>query len=222
MTRESAKRNWLITYGASCQSITHAMLDVHHIRADECYTLVQRDLKYTLIHVPDRLRSASVDSFLKSYAIVQQEIFGYDALTRNNGQDSSTIERHPGFMLIVEHLNTGSQLLEQWPSSPRRNSLLWRHWNGVGIECLSKNELMNRLRVAEQELTAERKARRESDEHAEILAMESDELRRENKRLCRQILNLEGDVKALRCFLRTSPPHTHARFVQYRSESEEA
>ena len=80
MPQESTKRNWLITYGASYPSITHELLDSSHIQADECYTLTQRDLKYTLINATDCLRSSAVVLLLKANHIIPQEVLGMKRL----------------------------------------------------------------------------------------------------------------------------------------------
>ena len=81
--------------------------------------------------------------------------------------------------------------------------------------------MINRFRSLEQELA---NARYESEEQKDILTTlaeglrrDNEELRRDNKRLIHWVKDLDGDVKALRCVLRTSPPHTHTGFAHYRA-----
>lgn len=201
---QSAKRQWLVTYGAAGQSITREMMLQHNVAVDECYTLNQRDLKYTLINVPKRVRAnimaTLMDAFESTYHIVRQEIIGYDAISSNSNGENH-IEAHPGFKLIVEHLNTHSPLLEQWPESPKRNGLLWRHWIHAEPAYLGRHDLIRELISSRQGHEAERKARQETQDQIDVLTAQAEEFRRQNKRLCRENEELKGTVKALRAFL---------------------
>ena len=108
------RRTWLITYGASSISITHTICSQFDMDIDECYTLTQRDLKYTLIHLTKKQALKSIQTLLKkaesSYGIVQSHIFGYESIAGND----SNLKDHPGMQLMIDHMNKKDVNFEHW------------------------------------------------------------------------------------------------------------
>ena len=114
MQQEAAKKIWLFSYGASGPSITDTLWrSIVSIEIDECYTLTQRDLKYTLMHTTKRvtvLRMQNVFDFMKKkHGIKGANVFGYEELSYGDG-----VMEHPGIKLMVEHMNRGSSQFESW------------------------------------------------------------------------------------------------------------
>ena len=108
------KRIWLITYGSSCTSITHKICAEGGIQIDECYTLTQRDLKYTVIHIPKKQTITAIQRMLKHaetlHGVKATNIFGYECIVGND----SNLQDHPGIQLMIEHMNKKSGDFEYW------------------------------------------------------------------------------------------------------------
>lgn len=106
------KRTWFITYGASCTSITHITCSELGVDIDECYTLTQRDFKYTLIHLAKKQTLSRIQQLLidaeKAYGIKANNIFGYEPIA---GDD---LEDHPGMNLMIACMNNKDECFESW------------------------------------------------------------------------------------------------------------
>ena len=110
-----ARRVWLITYGSSSKSITPEICSECGIEIDECYTLTQRDLKYTIIHtIPNKKSLFQIQKVLKEakrlYDINASNIFGYDPVTAND----CNLQDHPGMKLMIKCMNENDERFESW------------------------------------------------------------------------------------------------------------
>jgi len=159
--RESSKKIWLMSYGANGPNITHSSWNsMTKIPIDECYTLAQRDMKYTLVHAKKRVTAYAIGKVME---IIEQEtgikrvsIFGYSELSAG-----SDIMEHPGMKLIIEHVNRGSQLLESWLEcgniQSNKRGILNRFLVSVDLSHMSRIQLLNYIRdykhSTEQELS---------------------------------------------------------------------
>lgn len=123
------------------------------ILIDECYTLVQRDVKYTLIHATKRV---TVNTIGRAVAILEQEtgmkrvgIFGYSELSSGSG-----IMEHPGMKLMIEHANQESPLFEYWLEHgdirSYRRGLLNRFLISDDLHLISRAQLLNYIRDFKQ------------------------------------------------------------------------
>lgn len=108
------KRVWLITYGSCSPSLTWEMCAECGISIDECYTLTQREFKYTLIHSPQKKGFTAVQKMLakaeNAYGIVPSNIFGYDPVAGNN----TSLQDHPGMRLLIDSMNHKDNSFEHW------------------------------------------------------------------------------------------------------------
>lgn len=142
----SAKRIWLFTYGAASPSITEKSLrSLGHI-VKECYTLSQRDLKYTLVRMAKRVHDAAIVKLQESLDIIPQTLPGFDSVTsidENNGG----LDEHPGFRLIIEHMNNESSLLEAWMQDgdirSNHHGILWQHRTDQDFSRMRKTKLVS-------------------------------------------------------------------------------
>ena len=78
-----ARKIWLMTYGASAPSITSEMLRAAGFAVKECYTLTQRDFKYTLLRFRKRVYRSHLSAFAEEHGVIEQCIPGYDSIEYN-------------------------------------------------------------------------------------------------------------------------------------------
>ena len=177
----------LITYGSSGVNITHAMcLEQGDLRVDECYTLTQRDFKYTLIHVRTRIVRSTVTSMMlklgNAYGIRAATIFGYDAVSV--GQE---VDEHPGMRLIEDHCRRESSCLECWTEigNIRQHSrgLLFYCLPGVALEQMTRLQLMNHVK----QLSANMEEYKATIAGMETAVLETEQLRNLVERQQRRI-----------------------------------
>ena len=87
---------------------------------DECYTTVDRALKYTLVHLKIKNRDTALSKFMtycsQKYAVVEQEIFGYSSISANSV--SSELFEHPAFRVLVQHKNESHPRFSWWIETP--------------------------------------------------------------------------------------------------------
>ena len=73
-----------VTYGANCKSATHSMC-IASAPVDECHTLTQRDLRYTLFHFKKRVARSAITSMMcrlhEVHGINSASVFGYEAVS---------------------------------------------------------------------------------------------------------------------------------------------
>ena len=180
--RKAASR-YLLTYGASGRSITRDICDESKkMNIYECYTLTQRDLKYTLVRSRVRVVRSTVTSFMcylqEKYGIRGTSIFGYSEVSMG-----CEIDEHPGMALIVRAFNENSPDLDCWmeEGNPRSNpkGLLYDHINNLPEETMTRAQLLNRVKSLKGELSECKMNIAE----LESTALQMEPLRRENSRL---------------------------------------
>ena len=178
VTRTSHR--FLITYGTSGKTVTSSMWTKHSkVAVDECYTLRQRDLKYTLVHTIQRTTRFSVESFMATidrlYSIKSTCIFGYNVVSMGN-----EINEHPGMQLIVECLNSNSPSLDCWVGGKDmkhyKRGLLYHHIIDLPVESMPRFLLVKRFKSLDNELKEYSAKNREMESNIE-------QLERENRRL---------------------------------------
>jgi hypothetical protein len=114
MTAASPKRVWLITYGSSSPSITQKICAECGVEIDECYTLTQREFKYTLIHTLQKKAYTALQKMLtkaeSKYGIIPSNIFGYEPVAGND----TRLQDHPGMRLLIDCMNSKDDSFEYW------------------------------------------------------------------------------------------------------------
>ena len=144
---QSSSNRHLITYGSSGVSITYGMCnDRGLLDVDECYTLTQRDLKYTLLHLRTRTVRSAITSmmarFNELYGIKIMNVFGYNGVSVG-----AEIDNHPGMMLMIESLKKGSPTLDCWAARGdiRKNGrgLLFNYLPGISFKDMTRLQLRN-------------------------------------------------------------------------------
>ena len=153
---------------------------------DECYTLAQRDLKYTLLHFRCRAARSLIirmlATFDQKYGIKSAEVFGYNAVSMG-----SEIDEHPGMLLIADHVRRETKALECWTSSgdvrQHRRGLLYFCLPGFSVDEMNKVQLLNHIRELNQKAEADRMAIAEM----QSAVLENETLRNENARLQRRL-----------------------------------
>ena len=176
---------YLLTYGASGQSITHALCS-GTLEMDECYTLTQRDLKYTLVHLLRLTVRSTMTSLMcrldEMYQIKSASVFGYPAVSLG-----PEIDEHPGMLLIVEHLNKSSPLLDCWlvkgTVKDNKQGLLYAHLTGFDVDTMNKTQLLNYVKVLGRKLAEANAKASEVD----TMSIELEQLLHENRRLNRKL-----------------------------------
>ena len=176
--RESGKKTWLISYRASGQNITHSNWNsMTKISIDECYTLAQRDMKYTLVHATKRVTAYAIGKAIgkleQETGIKRFSIFGYGEIS--SGGD---ITEHPGMKLIIEHVNKQSPLLESWLECgdirSNKRGILNRFLVSVDLNQMTRIQLLNYIRDYKQS------TEQELSEHEQKHVKDEEEL---NKRM---------------------------------------
>ena len=175
-----ASHRCLVTYGASGASIIHNMFDENKkIQVDECYTLSQRDLKYTLLHSTSRITRSIVSSILcrfdEKYSIKLAGVFGYHAISIGD-----EIDEHPGMSLIAGELNKTPTSLQSWMAfgtiKENKRGLLFPYLTDIQMEKMTRAQLVNYTQGLKSEV---------SEVKTKMVEMESHLLRleRENRGL---------------------------------------
>jgi len=201
MKRSHARKIWLLTYGASSPSITHIQLIDAGFRVKECYTLTQRDLKYTLIRLFDRVYVHAINDLMGKLKVISQHLPGYEHAAGITGSNGS-MEEHPGFQLIVKHMNESSPLLETWLEDgdilSNSGSLLWGFRTSVDYGQMSKRKLEGMVK----EFAAENKRlvvqNVSLEERCDLLALENAENGLKIEKLTEKNRDLKCHVSALK------------------------
>lgn len=186
MTTASSHR-CLLTYGSSGKTITYAMCNENNImHVDQCYTLVQRDLKYTLLHVKKRITRPAITNLMlhfdRMYGIKSAAVFGYEAVSIGD-----EIDDHPGMAMIIECAKKNTDVLETWVTEGNirtyKRGLLYYHLTGFEVQDMTRKQLLNHVKELKSTL---------EESKAKIVELESsatelDELRRLVKRYKRRL-----------------------------------
>ena len=195
---ENPKRVWLITYGAASPNITHPLLQEHGILVDECYTLEQRDLKYTLINVPKRIRlkqmNATMGSLRESHAVILQELMGYEAVTGFYGP-TEELFNHPGFKLIVHNIDKVHEWLAKGDMHTNQTSLLFNFVIPANLSSLSKGKLVS---LFTDHVARSSEAKRKYESEVDLLAAQLSETQHQLHEADETIKRLKMRVVSLR------------------------
>ena len=182
-----AKRIWLITYGASCTSITPTMCSELGIEIDQCYTLSQRDFKYTLIHLIKKKTPAMIRKMLNdaetTHGIKLNNLFGYESVTGND----SDLQHHPGMKLMIHHMNRKNDCFEAWLLKPdlytNAKGIMHRFLTIEEIPKLTRSQLEFYTEKLEEKLKEQRERTRECEHLNEELGVQNDDLRAELRKI---------------------------------------
>ena len=187
----SRSRRFLVSYGSSGENITPSMFSSYPvIKMDECYTLSQRDLKYTLFHNQKRLAKSNVACIFKDLekknGIRCAAVFGYEEISMGDEIDS-----HPGFKLMVEHMNAKSSFFECWMLNGSLEinvrGLLYRYISQNLVSSMSKSQLLTQFEA----LRRENEMLQGRASIAETLEIENETLRNEVSSLQFQLSLME-------------------------------
>ena len=190
-------KKFLVSYGSSGQNITPQMFDPYpEIKIDECYTLSQRDLKYTLFHSRTRLTKPFVSSVLKDlekkYEIICAAVFGYDEIVMGD-----EIDLHPGFKKMVELMNAKYPSFESWMTNGSLETnvrgILYKHLSHGLTGTSTKSRLLHQIEV----LRRENKTLQEKTSIMETLGFQNEELKRENEALRSEIGSLRFKLEIM-------------------------
>lgn len=194
------KRIWLITYGASSPNITHNTLEEENIIADECYTLEQRDLKYTLVNIPNRVRRECLDKCMKnlkeSSNIILQNITGYDSLAGFYGRNEELAE-HPGLKLIVHHFQDVHKWSKTGDAHTKKTSIMWKFITPADLSTWTKPRLIAALKEKTEELIDNKRKLQAAESEIQVFETELNAKQSENDRLQKRIKTLQVKVSAI-------------------------
>ena len=112
-----------MTYGAAGPlldaDIFKEYTDVN-LTVDECYTTVDRAVKYTMVHFKNRTRLSAVERFMSyatnKYGIILTEVFGYAGISANNSSNELFVQ--VGFQMLLKHKIENNPLFSCWIESP--------------------------------------------------------------------------------------------------------
>jgi hypothetical protein len=155
------------------------------ITIDECYTLAQRDMKYTLVHATKRVTAyaigKAVEKLEQETGIKRVSIFGY-----NDVSAGSDIMEHPGMKLIIEHVNKQSPLFEYWLEFgdiwSYKRGILNRFLVSVDLNHMSRIQLLNYIRDFKHSIEKELSEHEQRHIEAETEILQKSEKIKELKR----------------------------------------
>ena len=181
-TLRSQKVNWLITYGASGQSITADMLKERDVGlvVDECYTSKDRAHNYTLIHLEKRSYQKRVERGVKlvceRYGLVLNNVYGMECIESGTKEEEGSIRKHPLLQWMVKDFQKRNPTFELWVAPKQISKALFRDaMEGRDTERFEKLTRWSKKMLANT-LLLER-------ENSERMQKEMNELRSENRRL---------------------------------------
>jgi hypothetical protein len=205
------KQLWLITYGASSESITHVMLNDCGLEVEECYTATWRESKYTLIrvHRDHRLRRTGMQKVMsqmvEKFRVIETEICGFDSVSTNSKEEQVSLEDHPGFKLMVQKANKDPVDMEWWIQkgvqvlAENRRGLLWRHIESTNARSMTYTQLITRV------------------ETWKPIVREVEELRTTNAMLMEHVRELEKTVRELEKTVRDERAFNDNMLIQFAS-----
>ena len=197
----SSCKKVLVSYGSSGESITHTMLSSYSaIIVDECYTLSQREFKYTLIHSQVRVSRWTICNILKDldkkYGIKSVAVFGYDEISIGD-----SIESHPGLRLMIDHIASKSPLFEYWMQNgslgTNTRGILYKYLPQSLVEKVTRSQIVNEKETLKKENEILKKSLRARIEELEAAELQMNELQSENKRLRSRVRMFEAVTRPL-------------------------
>jgi hypothetical protein len=199
------KKIFLITYGASSPNLTHEMLNDEGIIVDECYTLEQRDLKYSLLNVPNRIRVDNMTirfrNIKEKHNVILQEIVGYDAITGYYGMNNE-LEEHPGFKLMVKHISTMSAWMRSGEFSTNSKGIFWTFIPDQDLSAMNRAQLLKWAKHHKKETIEVKRKLDETEEEIGVLQVENEDHQNEIMELRESNKRLRAKVDALRTLYR--------------------
>ena len=200
LQRTNPKRIWLITYGASSPNITHAMLQEGNITVDECYTLEQRDLKYTLVNVPSRARLEYLEKCMQTlkenHNIILQNIPGYEPLAGYYSSNEELAE-HPGLKLIIHHFGDIDKWSKVGNAHTKKTSIVWRFISPADLSTWTKPQLLAAFNERTEQLNENKRKLQAAESEIRALETEVSSKQLENNRLEKRIKVLQDKVAAM-------------------------
>jgi hypothetical protein len=144
--QSTQKYIWLLTYGAGGPIIdANTFTEYGRLEVDECYTTVDRALRYSLVHLKAKNRDTALQRFMvycsQKYGIVQQEIFGYSSVSGNSA--SSELYDHPAFRVLLKHKLESRPCFSLWVEAPglRGGGILEPHARRISASLSGQNLL---------------------------------------------------------------------------------
>jgi len=199
--QSNPKRAWLITYGAASPGITHDMLREVKLIVDECHTLEQRDLKYTLINVPKRARHEYLVKCMlqlkEKYGIILQEIMGYESISGFHSP-CQELRGHPGFCLMLENLPVVHKWLETGDVKTNKASLLHKFVAPDDLSSLGTKRLIQIIKEKTSELNDKKRKLEEAESENSMLEHQLVLKESENKELHKSVKHLKEQNSALK------------------------
>ena len=172
-------------------------------KVKECYTLTQRDFKYTLIRFVKRVHRKAIFELQKLFGVIPQELPGFDSITGIEGSHRDLSE-HPGFQLIVEHMNSESTLLEIWMKdgdiSSNPKGLLWNFRSMPDFNRMRKSKLVDVAKKATENYSSLLTKYKSLEERCDILALEKVECEQELSQLKEKYSALKARNRVLQAF----------------------
>ena len=162
---------WLITYGASGQNITGAMLrECGNFEVDEYYTSTDRSLKYTLFHVTRKVYQTTVEKTVHAvcakYGVILNNVYGMDAVQSASKEKHGKLRDMPLLKWIVKDFDEKNPSFDFWVAPERIPKALLRRDGQEGskgrfleLMCLPKKKLVEMILFAER-------VQRQSGSHA--------------------------------------------------------
>ena len=197
----NACRVWLLTYGASGPNITADLCDKYgQMEVDECYTLIKRDLKYTLIHSVKRFRIHAINELMKklheSHRIVSNSVFGYDAISSNT-LHSKTAD-HPGIKLMIESMNAKDPSFQYWMASgdiyTNKKGLLFQYIPKQDVNLLTRPQLIHMIIEQREALKKMEADLKEKNDAYVALEIDMDQCKQALKRKKEEYASLELEM----------------------------
>jgi len=201
MPRETSKRTWFVTYGASGPNIDPLKMIEAGFELIELHTLQQRDLKYSLFRLSKKTRlgplQKKIEDFSTKNGIIIQEMVGFASIVGISSKDD-TLTDHPGFKLMIENMKSLSPQFISWFKNgtidENKDSLLWRFRDCDGFSDLTKSVLVKRLFDMSEKL----RTFHDLEERCDLLVNDNEELKRDKEELKQENKKLKQDNREMK------------------------
>jgi len=198
-SRETAKRVWLITYGAGCPSITHEVCAEGGVEVDECYTLTERDFKYTLVHTVIRRTLTKMHKMMEkaesARGIKVSNLFGYEPISAYG----TGLYEHPGMNLITESMYDPEKTLDAWLATgdlaSNAKGLLYPFVSKENVDLMTKTQLQNLVVMMRRKDRKAQKRLREYGDTIITLDKKAKDLAERNERLQKDFTEYEHEIE---------------------------
>ena len=100
--------------------------DGRKLKVDECYTTTDRALKYTLLHLENKKRIATIKRLMdftnKKYGIIEQALFGYESVGSND--EESDLCGLPSVKVLMRDMERGAPAFSAWIKESKSSGIL--------------------------------------------------------------------------------------------------